>query len=371
MSSTENGYRRVLRPEACPLAYDRLDTSQKDGFVRITQALQDAVDSLPDKRPKPEQPANQWNPWMPEKDRKSKVVFLSGERGTGKTTLMLTVLQHFLDQDGSKIAPAPELKVRLHDLSRRIIWLAPIDMEPLPQPSNLYAAILARIEHALDHQVKSADEGERERPDSECFPGILDPRGQGPYRDCLKRLRMLQRDVSTAWNGNLRERAGDLDTEDYFHEVVRSERARVNLTRDLDDLLDHLAWCAPWRGRLENPLFVLPIDDIDLNPEHAVDLLHLLRTLASKRLFTLVLGDIAQMERVLQYKIAGTLSKLRGGIRVGDRSLLQEALETAGEGLRKLIPPGQRIRLATMVSSTPSISILLTRIRFLTKIRHS
>jgi hypothetical protein len=293
--------------------------------------------------------ASPWSPWRPNPDRRANLVFLSGERGTGKTTLWLSVVAQFLDPKNSGLSSAEALRGKVLDLSQRILWLAPIDMEPLPQPSNLFAAILARIEHALDHQIGQGEDPSRDDRDNRSPRGLLDnPLGQGSYRECRNRLRLLQRDVSTAWNSNLAQRAGKLDSDEYFHEVVRSERARVGLPDDLDKLLDYLAGEAPWQGGLKDPLFVLPIDDIDLNPAQAVDLLNLVRTISSKRLFTLILGDIRLMERVLEHHIAGSLSKLRQGLHGDDQRLLNDASKAASEGLRKLIPPGQRIHLSKL-----------------------
>jgi|GEM_PF-4649443 len=337
----------ALRREACPLGYADLDEKQKEGFDRIVAALNEAVELLEPASAKRKPLARSWNPWKPKTDKRSNLLFLSGERGTGKTTLMLSMFGHFVDPEAFDAQKDSGEPIVSSNLARRTLWLAPIDMEPLPKPTNLFAAILARIEHALDQQIESPDDTEA-RASSARFPGMFEDAGtQRAYRDCLKKLRTLQRDASTAWDGNLSTRAGQLDTDQYFHEVVRAERARVDMTHLLDDVLDYLAEHAPWCGDLTNPLFVLPIDDIDLNPAQAVDLLNLLRSVSSKRLFTLILGDIELMEQVLQYKIAGTLNELQPNIQAGD-GLLHDARNGAAEGIRKLIPPGQRIHLTRL-----------------------
>ena len=69
--------------------------------------------------------------------------------------------------------------------------------------------------------------------------------------------------------------------------------------------------CLVWKkgnkkkSRVTNPLFVLPVDDFDLNPVRCLELLRLLRSIAVPRLFTLILGDIDQAEEVLQLKMTG------------------------------------------------------------------
>jgi hypothetical protein len=48
-----------------------------------------------------------------------------------------------------------------------------------------------------------------------------------------------------------------------------------------------------------NPLFVLPIDDLDLNPTACLAVLNLLRVVSVPRLFTVVLGDLEVAEVVV------------------------------------------------------------------------
>ncbi|MFH2010014.1 MAG: hypothetical protein ABI333_25685 [bacterium] len=85
----------------------------------------------------------------------SRLFFLSGGRGTGKTS----VLKSVISATSRPRAENEDLLEGLDDenlndwLSRkathRIVWLRELDLEPLPEETNLLAALLARIDREL------------------------------------------------------------------------------------------------------------------------------------------------------------------------------------------------------------------------------
>ena len=83
-------------------------------------------------------------------------------------------------------------------------------------------------------------------------------------------LQRLKSDVSLAWDGNIDQRAAQLDPDAYAQEVMRAESARLGLNRRLSDVLAKLAHVEHCRNQKRGPvLFVLPVDDFDLNPAPA------------------------------------------------------------------------------------------------------
>ncbi len=275
-------------------------------------------------------------------DRSSRILLLSGERGTGKTTVLLSLIQLTEEKSGS--LPEDVSKV-LGDLSHRLVWLAPIDMEPLAEPTNLLAAILARFSEA------ARGRGGEERD----VGGLLESRSES--RDTLLQLQHLETNVALAWDGNLAARGGQLDPDNFAVEVMRTERARLALNRSLKLALDDLArkvFGKDGRDGVSNPLFVLPVDDFDLNPLRCLDLLRVLRMVSVPRLFTLVLGDVKVAEMLFNLKLSGDFARLAG--RSGREDLLSLSAEdvrglageVAANAIRKLLPPGQIIRLEHM-----------------------
>ncbi|MFP5289116.1 MAG: hypothetical protein ACLGI9_25495, partial [Thermoanaerobaculia bacterium] len=340
---------RQLRPEARPLEWKSLDPEQKNAFREMVDWLHTAVRDLQRRNTREGLDRESWL----DTDRASRILMLSGERGSGKTTALLSLIQACLlfrrqggvppgRDGGPSTADYPsELREVLPELSTQLVWLEPIDMEPLPKSVNLLAAILSRIEAT----VKPKQVGERRQGGGEgdWWSGGKDP---------LLSLMRLQTDVALTWEGNLGARGGHLDPDVYATEVMRAERSRLMLNRRISDLLDDIAGSF---FRARDLLFVLPIDDCDLSPALAVPILRVLRMISAPRLFTIVLGDEPMARTVFRLKYQGELIEAAaptgttgadtwlGGYRLGGT-----ADQVGLSALRKLLPPGQRIYLRPM-----------------------
>lgn len=338
---------RRQRPEARPLSWAALVGPERDAFAAILQHLAEAArrvtaDPQVKRPPKP-------SPRMPvvlDPERANQIVFLNGARGTGKTTVLLSLLAAF----GNPEEYGPEkgdVRTQLDDTHRRVFWLEPLDMEPLPSGTNLLAALLARIEKVLSDIVpgRAPDAS----PHSKSEPvGYLAP---GFGEKVSLALQRIQADVALAWDGNLLERRAHLDADTYAQEVLRVERARLGLNSKLRKVLDMIA--SEVLGPLghQGPLFVLPVDDFDLNPARALELLQLLRMVAVPNLLTLCLGDLAHVEALFGLRLTGDLVGLTRAGALGD-FLPYPALDIgastaalAAAAVRKLIPPMQRVDL--------------------------
>jgi predicted ATPase len=117
-----------LRAEARPTDWKQLDDTQRTAFKAVVRMIGEAIDALP--LPSAAQPAAP-DPmdWL-SSSRASRTVFLSGGRGTGKTTLLASLIKYSLRET----AEAPDLGDRklndwLTNMRVRVAWLEPIDME--------------------------------------------------------------------------------------------------------------------------------------------------------------------------------------------------------------------------------------------------
>ena len=237
-------------------------------------------------------------------DRTSRIAFLSGERGTGKTTVLLSIKEawnlarnlHSPGPPGGYLGEEDrESWNTLAGIANRLVWLDPLDMEPLPPSTNLLAAVLARIDRASKLQESPAGlSGETRERMSAVSP--LDP-GSG-YQDAMFDLQELETSVAIAWDGNVAGRAGSVDPDTFAVEVMRAEMVRLGLNPNVNRVLDGLARHVFGRGAIRDPLFVLAIDDFDLNPSRSFELIRLLRTVSTPRLFTIILGDLRVAEAV-------------------------------------------------------------------------
>jgi hypothetical protein len=345
--------RYVLRPEARPLRWDLLNDSQRVAFRKILDALEEArgdVDEM-SKRGIPQEIAPNLPP-NPDPFRSSRLIFLSGKRGTGKSTVLVSMFEAFLnrgpfcnggEQKKSDIQKKESdiIEGKLKGLGDRLIWLEPLDMEPLPRPVNLLAAILARVDRAATRFTQKKD-------DKTYQSGLL---SLATGENALHGLRKLAANIAIAWDGNVDARAGSLDPDAYAAEVNRVEDARIGINMGLNKALGELAQELSKGNYVKDPLFVLPVDDYDLNPLRSLELLHLIRMVSSPRLFIIVLGDIRTAEIMFNLKKSGEFAKVLEAaytpkyLSLSASEIGGIARSLSGHAIRKLVPPGQRIEL--------------------------
>lgn len=320
----------ILRPEARPFEWAALNESQQLAFQKILRAMGEAVDAIHlSERDKDHQ--HELDP-----NRTNQTIMLSGGRGMGKTSMMLSV-KNTLHQ--AKIGKNPfdgELGKLVDKVKDHAVWLETLDLEPLPGSTNLLVSILARIEHAIKGQSND-----------QIVQGLLSP--HTGREEALMKLSQLKTDASLSWDGNISQRGEHLDPDSYAHEVYRTETSRLSLNSKFREALDALAEKGLCSNGKKSALFILPVDDFDLKPTLCIDLLRLLRVISVPRLFTLVLGDVELAQNVFRMKLIGEYSRLADAkLQVGGfdkEGIKDQVLETAAHGMRKLLPPGQRVFL--------------------------
>ena len=294
------------------------------------------------------------------------IVFLSGTRGSGKTSLLLTLMDYYRkvstippyygENSVDKNEAEKSFLNNIKDLRGRLIWLEPLDMEPLPKPINLLAAIFARIEDAVERFRKQGSDKRSQL----SLGSHIEPNPH--YQKVIMGLYKLQQDVALAWDGNIEERAASIDPDTFAVEVLRAERSRLRLNYRLRDILKKLSDTVfHGVGPTHNPLFVLPVDDFDLNPLRCIELLRLIRMISVPRLFILILGDIRIVQHITQLKVRNELTAVGSPTGIVPPVISLEpysifyrrpfstiATETASNAVRKLIPPTHVIKLESV-----------------------
>jgi hypothetical protein len=357
-SSHERNRSTALRPEASSLAWVQMTGQQHQAFDSICSLLAQATTTLRRSAATDREEGDQGSNHELEAPP-NLVCLLDGDRGTGKTSLLLTLMQNCGKTDSrGLVGPAGIfrgldkekeatligiLKAKLAPIRGRLVWLETLDMEPLPSSTNLLAAILARIERSIEKGGAFGFEPFASSG-SALRGGLLDP--VGDERQVMMEFQRLQADVALAWDGNLLQRQAHLDPDPFAVEVRRAEFARLDLTRRLKMVVDALAEQLSSRGQVSNPVFVLPVDDFDLNPARCLDLMKLIRMARVPRLFTLVLGSQDMAQRVFKQKIIGDLMAVRGQTESPDEEILKLASEVSAKAIRKLFPPSQRVELS-------------------------
>ena len=343
-----------LRPEAQPVEqWDQLTKDQQYGLLKLLRMLREAC-----YRPaEAESRQKKHLPWL-FAESKMQSAFLNGRRGTGKTTLMTTLVGAIDDPAqlirgrGNSDQTFDEVKKLCQDLHHRVVPTQPLDMEPLPSDTPLLAAILSRVYRAAkNYGVDRPTRG-----------GLLtdDPRDQRE----LQRMQQYVHRIASTFEGNLTARKGVLDPNQFADDVMHQEDSRLELVSDLENVLGELSKGVASRLSEVTPsgskdkrdgrvVFLIPIDDVDLNPRRCLELLRLLRTFAPPReLFFLLMGQYDLIQTIVKLGMASEYSEVfdmagkLATVSIGD--LQNELAEVSVANLRKMIPPHSHVELPSL-----------------------
>ncbi|MBI4866882.1 MAG: hypothetical protein HY816_08010 [Candidatus Wallbacteria bacterium] len=367
MATNDRSKGQHLRPEARPFRFSKLLPSQQRAFESIARDLIEAVSHLRKEARSAAHREAALTETGPHYRRFSpnNTVFLTGGRGSGKSSLMFSLFETLahghsgensrpetpIKTDGKQKEPSTKAHIdrrgdeiigELEDIASRVILLDILDLEPLAEPTNLLASLLIRIREAV----------RLHRP----FPteGTLYP-GRRLGDDPMEELRRLEEDAILTWSTNFPQRGFELDPDTLIAEIRRPEEARLDFNNRVSQALRRLGTELMHINRLPGPpLFLLPVDDFDMNPSRSIEILKLLRFVQVPQLFVLVLGDIHIAEFIFQLYISGQLARSASADRGSNLLSLPTdrvralAGNIAANALRKLVPPAQRIELEPM-----------------------
>ena len=128
-------------------------------------------------------------------------------------------------------------------------------------------------------------------------------------------------------------------------ESRRAERERLGIDRRFAEVLAGLSGAvASAVTGLEAPVFVLPVDDVDLNVSACVPLLRLLRATTSPHLIVLLAADAALLSTIMRLNYQGELARVSTMRTLGEVDQ-RMAANLAVNALRKHLPPAQRVVL--------------------------
>ncbi|WP_437952416.1 hypothetical protein WME98_17970 [Sorangium sp. So ce296] len=336
----------VLRREAAIVPWDELTEEQKQAgrqTHRLLVAMAESDEKVDEPRPA----------FLPRLDRarRSRVLLIDGGRGSGKTALLVTVLEHWRrpfvdDRDGGRDGkpPAdtrPDGVDGLDDCRRRIVPIGLLDLHPLAQSTNLLMHVVGRFGRVV--------EALEDRGDKEAEPPAWHLASEATVRS-RKRWKALIRAVAAAWDDGADERRARMDLEAYTVELEEAERQRLDLVTAFTDFIETLvAEFAKRQGPAAKgpPLFLLAVDDADMNPSRSVELLDMLRMLWHPRVAFLLTGDSELFEQTLSEHFLGEMRKpLRGQVML-EREIAviagkRRATALASDVYEKVIPAGHR-----------------------------
>jgi hypothetical protein len=242
-----------------------------DGARAWASGISDYVRAFGPKTGEPSSPPSPPEAPMPDLDeqRVQRILVLDGERGTGKTAILLSLVRQWKEEQPRTVLPV--------DL---------LDFDPRPSGVGTYPWLLTafrRLARWLDEQQASV----LPRPESGRWS--LHSTWAEVYRKAL-----------LGWN-----RAGASGSrEEQVADAREADAGWSELRAAWRQFVDKLIAAATKTGILaEHGLLMLGIDDLDLNERQVRELLGALRLLSHPRLIVLITGHIARLERVLALEL--------------------------------------------------------------------
>lgn len=275
------------RREAMPLKFDELTEEQRSAGEEATRLLR-GMARQPWKPAPRQPPAHSYLPVIYREAHYNQVILLDGARGSGKSALLVTLLDAYgRALTEQRVPPKYEAWLTPAD---RIIPVGLIDLQPLPASTHLLFHLVASLERVVEAMETRREHREHPR---QGVPAGWHPEEENESRS-RQTWRRFARVAASGWDDNLEARKGKLDPEAFAVEVEQGELQRLDVTQAFREFMDALvndyqAW-SHWQSGAP-PLFVLAIDDADMNPELSVPLLELVRKLWHPRLAFLLTGD--------------------------------------------------------------------------------
>ncbi|WIG97432.1 hypothetical protein [Myxococcus sp. SDU36] len=254
------------------------------------------------------------------------MLLIDGGRGTGKSTLLLTLLNVYRRHVLGKPEPRG-----FEGMAEQIIPVGLLDLQPLPPSTNLALHVLGHLKGVVD-AVEPPTTGTSDTP-------LWDEPASNRLRDRWTRLMRLL----ATWDESMEARIGRQDASSYIVEIVEEELERGQLSEGfrgaVDALVDGYATKRGW-GSNRRPLFLIAIDDADMNPKLSSRLLELLRKLWHPRLAFLMAGDSGLFLLRLKEAVLAQVSRAsKDGAKY---------LRLANDMLDKDIPSSARFRLGAL-----------------------
>lgn len=275
-----------------------------------------------------------------DRTRESHVLLIDGARGSGKSAVLLTLL----DEWGRRWRQAPTargLRQKELDLTSTVVPVGLVDLEALPDETNLLLHLVGQFQRVVRALDLDGLARERAQPQSAPWEAPLEePEVRRAWRDFLRAAALGGAD-------GLRARRANVDPEAFVVELEETELHRIDIARAFRALIDALVVEFRDQKLLPDggaPLFVIAIDDADMQPGLCLPALQLIRTFWHTNVAFLITGDSRLFRERIHGDIRGQLRQHAPDAKAMTRI---EALEDdlVDQRYRKLIPPGQRYLL--------------------------
>ncbi|NOJ96218.1 hypothetical protein HMI51_25185 [Corallococcus coralloides] len=280
------------------------------------------------------------------RDQLATSVLVAGDRGYGKTTILLTLDQAlrdpkaFLGFGSRRDEPMPQpLRVicqKLEELQESLVWLPPLDVEPLPSEgsANLLATLLVCAREAIDR--------DHHRKDRWAAPSLLEEGLHDPYGKIDK----LIQDATFMWADRRAQDALQGASQD-----VKSAEIYTTFRDDFFSAMESVSKLMAARrfghATKKKLLLVLPIDNVDRSTQHLASIIKLIRMVANQRLWFVLAAGRQEFQLFLERTFLKELtdfSHLPMDLR-GEEDALSIARRQAAAAMHRVLPSAHQIKI--------------------------
>jgi hypothetical protein len=274
---------------------------------------------------------SQVNAAVPNDDDEADVArcfLVTGERGTGKTTVLMTARQLCEHSSRGGKPPPKRVSALAEQLSKRARWLELLDAEPLQPKANFLTLLLAQIRNAIDRQHGDARRTRRSSP--------LEERASS----ACERLDRLIHEAAQIW-----EEIHESSTRDRAHRQVTATEYLLRFRHDLICALAEAGSALAEHAHDESVVLAVPIDNIDRSAEHLYSIFKLAQLVTCRHLILVFACDRVELNVLLERSYWKEVT-LGGAPPNGDEDEAHAiARRQAAAIMSKLLPPGNRVEV--------------------------
>ncbi|HEX2956403.1 MAG TPA: hypothetical protein VHO70_06220 [Chitinispirillaceae bacterium] len=262
-------------------------------------------------------------------------ILLAGDRGSGKTTVLLSAAyafklatEDFFGKSGGN--GVNELKDILNNNRHKVFWLDALDLEPLHPNTNLLATLLVRIRLAIEKM------DDQYRDYRSVRHSILE--GDLETGEALDRLIT---DATFMWEALAGSSGpGVARAEDQINAAEKSAKFQS----DFKEVMEKTTSLVKNIGLQQTEIFLLPIDNVDRSIEHIANISKLIRLATSKRLWFILAAVRPEYQLFLERSFQKELLRSRTSNDTSSWDQTQAiARRQAATAMRRSIPENYQI----------------------------
>jgi hypothetical protein len=259
-----------------------------------------------------------------EKEYNNVIAFV-GERGTGKSSAMITFAQRLICGEDTWFDNEPREKEIIKNLNTfQYATLHTIDPTRFEASQNILEVIIAELFQKFQQKLKTTSERKEDQE----------------RRDVLKAFQDVYRDLKIVYNPNKDKFEGDP------LETLASLAEGTNLEDHLQKLVNvYLRYIHPDRSDKKS-ILIIPIDDFDLNVDHVMLMTEQVRKyLMIPQVLILMAVNIEQLNDV---KTQDVINDFKVLLAHKEETTFESPRDVASRYLLKLIPFERRIIIPTI-----------------------